>query len=193
MARQPGSKERLRRFLQGRVGEVVTKDQLQAAAGYDVTEWARRIRELRNEEGWNIQSHRDSASLKPGEYCLVEEPPAPGSYVFTRTISDLLRAQILERNGFTCQTCGAAAGDTDERGRTVQLQIGHQQDHSHGGEESKGNLFAQCMRCNEGGKNLTAEPPSWTVLLTQIRRARGDDQRQALAWLKKKFETDTLL
>ena len=46
----PGSKERIRRFLRARVAKVVTGAQLQKEAG-NVTEWARRVRELREDEG----------------------------------------------------------------------------------------------------------------------------------------------
>ena len=53
-------------------------------------------------------------------------------------------------------------------------------------------LFGE-INCNQGAKNITIEPPSWVWLLSQIKRARVDDQRQALAWLERKFkprETD---
>ena len=98
-------KDRLRAFLRDRIGEVVTKNDLSVVAA-PATEWARRLRELRTEEGWPITSHHDDDSLKPGEYRLVREPPPPGEYLFSRPISQRLRAQVLERNGYTCQMCG---------------------------------------------------------------------------------------
>lgn len=81
-----------------------------------------------------------------------------------------------------------AAGDKDTHGRAIRLHIGHITAQSHAGETNLSNLRALCSRCNEGAKNLTAEPPSWVWLLSQIRRAREDDQRKALDWLKKKYE-----
>ena len=181
------AKEKIRRFLREHVGEVVTAHQLQEAAG-NVTEWARRVRELRGDEGWKIFSHNDDASLKPGEYRLAELPPQVRRTVFSRSVSGRVRSQVLERNGYTCQMCGAAAGDTDDRGRHVRLHIGHIQDRSHGGRDDLSNLRALCSSCNEGAKNIVQEPPSWTWLLSQIRRARRDDQIAALNWLKKKLE-----
>ena len=77
MAQNLSSKERIKRFLRNRVGQVVTANQLQKAAR--VTEWARRVRELRNKEGWKIFTHNDDNSLKPGEYRLTEAPPAQRS------------------------------------------------------------------------------------------------------------------
>ena len=68
--RKPGSKERLRRFLAANIGQVVTSIQLRDAAGTDVSEWARRVRELREDEGWPILTNHDSVDLKPGEYLL---------------------------------------------------------------------------------------------------------------------------
>ncbi len=191
MTRRISSKERIRRFLRSRVGEVVTKNQLQDVVGPDVTEWARRVRELREEEGWQIRTHNDDSSLKPGEYRLAAPPPDPGEYRFKRPVSKRVRAEVLERNGYTCRMCGAGAGDEDPEnpGRKVRLHIGHIVDRSHGGTDDPSNLRALCSTCNQGARNLVQEPPSWTWLLSQIRRANEADQQKALEWLGRKFRT----
>lgn len=49
--REPGAKAKLKAFLLSHIGEVVTSVQLRDAAGPGVSEWARRVRELRDEEG----------------------------------------------------------------------------------------------------------------------------------------------
>ena len=72
--RKPGSKERIRQFLLANIGTVVTSLQIKDAIGQSVSEWARRLRELRDEEGWPIISHNDDANLKPGEYILESSP-----------------------------------------------------------------------------------------------------------------------
>ena len=191
MTRRIGSKERIRRFLRERVGEIVTKNQLQEVVGPTVTEWARRLRELREDEGWQIRSHVDDSSLKPGEYRLAAPPPDPGEYRFTRPISGRVRAQVRERNGYTCQMCGLAASedDPDNPGRAVRIHVGHIVDRSHGGTDELSNLRALCSSCNQGARNLTQEPPSWVWLLSQIRRANEADQQKALEWLGRKFRT----
>jgi hypothetical protein len=56
-----------------RIGATVNKDQLSGVAG--IYEWARRIRELRVEHGWPIQSNETRDDLHPGEYRLEADEP----------------------------------------------------------------------------------------------------------------------
>ena len=186
-ARKPAARKLLGNYLREHVGEVVASQELRAVVPH-VTEWARRIRELR-QAGWEISTHNDRADLKPGEYVLERLPSKALNYQFEQPISAALRAQVLERNGYTCMMCGAGAGEPDELnpGRRTRLHIGHIRDRSHGGKESLDNLRALCSNCNQGAKNIVAEPPSWTWLLAQIKRATLDDQRKALHWLEAKF------
>ena len=181
------AKERIRNFLRSRVGEVVSGREIHEAAG-DVTEWARRVRELRNEEGWKIRTRNDRSDLKPGQYILEEMPPPRSDYRFAGPISQRLRAQVLERNGYTCQMCGIAASDPTDDGRKARLHVGHIVDRSHGGPDALGNLRALCSECNQGAKNVTQEPPSYVWLISQVRRASESDQIEILKWLRNKFK-----
>lgn len=155
----------------------------------DITAWQRRVRELRA-EGWPVATHVDDISLKPGQYKLTSTVRDRLSYSISPAISARLRAQVLERNGYTCQMCGAGASDRDHHDprRTVRLHIGHIIDRAHGGDDTIGNLRALCATCNQGAKDLTQEPPSWTWLMSQVRRARVDDRKKVLEWLRKKFD-----
>jgi len=174
------------------VGKVLNSDELRNVAG--ISEWARRVRELRNEEGMNIVTHNDRSDLKPGEYILLDQKILPA---FEREISKETRAFVLDRNGFTCQMCGAVAGEPHpyDNTRKTRLHIGHIIDKSHGGTDDPGNLRAICSVCNEGASNLTLTRPSALKLMTQIRRATSKDQLEALGWLIKKFpiQADELL
>ena len=182
-----GSKEKIRQFLLQNIGRVVESTELQAAADGAV-QYARRLRELRDEEGWPILSHNDSADLKPGQYLLLEQPPAETRPVFVRGLSARLRASVLDRNGFTCQMCGVTPGEMDpSTGRNTRLHVGHIVDKSHGGKDELSNLRALCSTCNQGAKNVTAERPSTIWLLTQIRRAGQDEQRSVYEGLQSKF------
>ncbi len=187
-ARRPGSKQRLQEYLVANVGHVITPADLQQAAG--VSEWARRVRELREQEGWTILTHNDSAELKPGQYLLKERPPERGR--LSRGISTKLRAAVLDHDGFTCQMCGLTPGDIDPAtGRKVRLHLGHIKDKSLGGKNELANLRALCSTCNQGAKNVTGEKPTTVWLLSQIRRAGLEEQRAAFEWLERKFGSIT--
>jgi len=184
--RAKGARAKLRAHFLSNLGRVMNSDELRSVAG-GITEWARRVRELRNEEGFQILTHNDRASLKPGQYLLEDPKPQPA---FARGISKETRAFVLDRNGFTCQQCGAVAGEPHpyDQARKTRLQIGHVIDKSLGGDDSSSNLRALCSVCNEGAANLTLDRPSLHKLLVQVRRATAADQKGVLDWLKKKFE-----
>ena len=185
MPSQKGSKRLVLEFLLENIGIVVEAKEIQSFAG-GVSEWARRLRELRNEDGWQILSHKDRADLKPGQYLLETKKRLPA---FKRGISKETRAKVLERNGYTCQMCGVAAGDPDplSSGRTVRLTMGHIIDKSKGGKDTLGNLRAVCTNCNEGLQNAALPKPDRIHLLAQVRRATIDDQEAVLSWLLSKF------
>ena len=165
------------------MGKTLDSNKLRKVAGS--SEWARRIRELRNEEGMNIVTHNDRSNLKPGQYVLIDTKLLPS---FGRNISKETRAFVLDRNGFTCQMCGIAAGDIHPSdGRKARLHIGHIIDKSLGGTDDPSNLRAICSVCNEGASNITLQRPDSTKLLVQIRRAPSVGQVDVLKWLIKKF------
>ena len=183
-----GSRAKLREFFIKNAGKVLNSDTLREVAG--TSEWGRRVRELRNEEGMHIVTHNDRSDLKPGEYLLVDLKPLPA---FERGISKEVRAFVLDRNGFTCQMCGVAAGEPhpydDER--KTRLHIGHIIDKSMGGSDEPGNLRAICSVCNEGASNLTLNRPQAIKLLAQIRRSPTSDQLDVLKWIVEKFPKQT--
>lgn len=185
MAKEKGSKILILEFLLANIGRVIDKEELQQASGWKA-EWARRVRELRDEEGYQILSHKDRADLKPGQYLIETQKRMPA---FKRGISKETKAYVLERNGYTCQMCGLAAGDKDpfHSGRTVRLTMGHILDKSKGGKDEPSNLRAVCSNCNEGLQNAAPQKPDRIQLLSQIRRATIDDQKAVLEWLQTKF------
>ena len=183
-----GSRAKLREYFLNNVGKVLNSDTLRKIAG--TSEWGRRVRELRNEEGMNIVTHNDRSKLKPGEYLLVDHKPLPA---FERGISKETRAFVLDRNGFTCQMCGAAAGEPHpyDAGRKTRLHIGHIIDKSMGGNDEPSSLRAICSVCNEGASNLTLNRPQAIKLLAQVRRAPTTDQLDVLKWIVEKFPKQT--
>ncbi|MDU2065112.1 MAG: HNH endonuclease signature motif containing protein [Sporomusaceae bacterium] len=184
MKKGNGARDRLRQYFIDHVGEVLDSDTLRKEG--NISEWARRVRELRSEEGLNIVTHNDRSELKPGQYMLVDLTPLPA---FERSISKELRASILDRDGYTCQMCGAVAGEPHpyDPTRSTRLHIGHVIDKSMGGTDDPSNLRAICSVCNEGASNITLERPASNKLLAQIRRAPAGEQVKVLEWLVKKF------
>lgn len=181
-----GARAKLRAYFLGNLGRVMDSDELRGVAG-GISEWARRIRELRDEEGYAIQTHNDRADLKPGQYVLMTAKPQPA---FARGVSKETRAFVLDRNGFTCQMCGAVAGEAHpyDTTRKTRLHIGHVIDKSLGGSDELNNLKAVCSVCNEGASNVTLQRPDLAKLLVQVRRATTKDQLELLSWLKGKFD-----
>lgn len=185
MPERHGSKQRILDFLLANVGRVIEGKEIQAASG-NVSEWARRLRELRVEDGYDILTHRDLSDLKPGQYIINSDQRRP---VFQRGISKETRAWVLERNGYTCQMCGLGAGDPDpfDERRKVRLTMGHTVDKSLGGSDGPDNLKAVCTNCNEGLQNTSPPKPDRMQLMQQLRRATNADQMHALEWLERKF------
>jgi hypothetical protein len=187
--REPSSKEKIRRFLRANVGRVITSKEIRDAVGPGASEWARRVRELRDDERWPIITHNDSKKLKPGQYMLTRTPPEKSGIAVTRTISAKLRAEVFDRNGFTCQMCGLTPGEIDPyTKRPVRLHVGHIKDKSLGGKDELSNLRTLCSSCNQGAKNVTAEKPTAIWLLSRVRRAGIDEQKAVMEWLRTKFE-----
>jgi 5-methylcytosine-specific restriction endonuclease McrA len=184
-----GARDKLRSHFLANIGKVMNSSELRKVAG-GITEWARRVRELRNEEGYQILTHNDRSDLKPGQYLIEDPKPKPA---FQRDVSKELRAQVLDRNGFTCQMCGAVAGEPHpyDPSRKTRLHIGHIVDKSMGGSDDLSNLRAICSVCNEGAANITLDRPTAIKLLGQLRRASSLEQLQVLEWLITKFPNQT--
>jgi hypothetical protein len=181
-----GARAKLRAHFLGNVGRVMASEELREVAG-GISEWARRVRELRTEEGYQILTHNDRSELKPGEYLLETSKPVPA---FERGISKETRAFVLDRNGFTCQMCGAVAGEPHpfDATRKTRLHIGHVIDKSLGGSDDASNLRAICSVCKEGASNATLTRPDLQKLLVQVRRAKSEDQVAVMEWLIRKYK-----
>lgn len=182
--RKVGALKRAEAYFVAHVGEIVDNGTLRKEIGEGSDSWTRRVRELRENLGYKIRTHLDRPDLKPGQYILEDLHRVP---VVARAISKRLRALILERNGYTCLSCGIGAGECHEDGRPARLHIGHIVDISHGGSNDPSNLRALCSLCNEGSSNVSPARQSQSQLLASLRRARPDDQLAAFEWLKKRL------
>jgi hypothetical protein len=115
--RRPGSgSSRIAAFFAANVGNVVTRKQIDYVS--KIGSAARRVRELRDERGWPINSHIDDSELRPGEYRLTSLEPEDILDARQRSYPENLRRRVFERDRYTCRRCGRnraaaeAAGDT---------------------------------------------------------------------------------
>ena len=182
-SKRVGSKDKIRKFFEAHVGKIVTTAEIRQLT--QVSEYARRIRELRDDEGMQIISHNDRTNLKPGEYMLLSIERSPR---FSHKIDKVQRARILERNGLTCAMCGATAGNPDpySPGRKIRLHVDHI---NPDGPTIDENLRVLCNNCNEGRSNLAVPPaPNTLSILRQIRKLPRGEQARILEELRKKLE-----
>ncbi|MFO8063257.1 MAG: HNH endonuclease, partial [Spirochaetia bacterium] len=100
-------KDRLLEYLQGNVGKEVTGEELRYVA--KGSEWARRVRELRTEDGFPISTKLGgNPNLGVGVYVLEENRQTPKH---DRSIPDSLRREVLRRDGYVCNRCGWSHSD----------------------------------------------------------------------------------
>ncbi|WP_157465343.1 HNH endonuclease [Deinococcus apachensis] len=91
-----------------------------------LSEWARRVRERRDELGYMILSHKDrTGELRPDDSILTSTEPRSTAHV--RNIGKGQRFRILDRDGHRCLSYGAQPGDPHpmEPDRTVRLVVDH--------------------------------------------------------------------
>lgn len=123
--RQDGSgRERIAMFFEANVGIVVTRDELDYVAR--IKEGSRRVRELRDEQGWPIESHIDDPDLRASQYRLVSTDPKDRKDPRQRLYPEDLRSKIFERDAYTCVNCGRDRDKAEAAGdRRFYLEVHH--------------------------------------------------------------------
>lgn len=97
------ARDRILTLLTSNVGETLTRDEIDYVG--KIKEGSRRLRELRDEFGWPIESHIDDPSLQPGQYRLVSADDEDRKDPRQRLYSEDLRAQVFNRDNYRCQNC----------------------------------------------------------------------------------------
>lgn len=139
-------KEKIIEYLRKNVGTPVTGEELSYLAG-DTKEWARRVRELRTEDGWPIATKNTGRNDLPvGVYVLEEDRQA---YEHDRIIPDPIRVAVLERDGFKCTCCGWSRDKLNRDDPRKMLELHHKQQHKDGGENTVENLITLCNVCHD--------------------------------------------
>lgn len=190
------ARTRILDLFMANVGQVITKEQIAEVAG--ISEWARRVRELRDELGYSIQSHKDRpGELRPGDYILTSAEPRPSAR--QRKIGKDQYFRILTRDSHMCCSCGAKVGDRNplDPERTIRLMIDHVYPISDA--EKYGidpyadeNLQTLCDVCNEGKWNKYAGKigEARANLEALVRHAPAEEQRRVYEMLRAIFDRE---
>lgn len=144
--KKSGVKEKILDFLKENVGKPVTGEELRYVSN-DTKEWARRIRELRTENGWMVATKQTGRpDLPVGAYVLESLRQLPAH---DRKIPDDVRVVVLTRDEFRCTKCDwhhAMAIPSDPR---HHLELHHLTHHVHGGANTAKNLITVCNVCHD--------------------------------------------
>ncbi len=128
-------------YFRKNVGEEITGEELKYLAK-DKKEWARRVRELRTQQGWPIvtkNSGRDDLAI--GVYVLEEDRQ---TFEHDRTIPDAVRVAVLQRDGFKCVKCGWNRSMLSPDDPRKMLELHHVRHHKDKGENTVDNLITLC-------------------------------------------------
>lgn len=152
-----GVKSRLLEYMRANVGAPVSIEELRYLAG-DKSEWARRMRELRTEDGWPIFTRMQGRSDLPvGTYVLDEDKQAPEH---DRRIPDDVRVEVLIRDNFACRVCGWTRDQLRPDDPRKFLELHHLTAHADKGDNSVENLITLCNvhhdQVHAGRLDLTA-------------------------------------
>lgn len=142
--KKSGVRDKLLEFLKLNVGRAVRGEELRYVAN-GKSEWARRVRELRTQEGWAVSTCTSGRpDLDVGTYVLENLDQAPAH---DRKIPDEVRGAVLMRDRHTCTVCGwkhANWNTSDPR----HLELHHAVHHAKGGANSEANLVTLCTVCH---------------------------------------------
>jgi len=140
-----GSAE-LRKYLQENIGrEIPLKELNDLCTKCGLHHWDRVIRNLIQQEGWDIENKR-------GQWYKLRSHTKLPITNKRGCISKKLRYLVFERDNYTCRACGRTPS-TDG----VKLSPDHIIPVDWGGETSLDNLQALCRECNEGMDTFRAD------------------------------------
>lgn len=141
-----GVSDKILEFLKQNVGKSVTGEELRYVAN-DKTEWARRVRELRTENGWTLTTRQTGRlDLPIGVYVLESLRQLPAH---DRHIPDDVRVEVLTRDNHRCTKCKWHHGMTSPSDPRHHLELHHLKEHVRGGANTAENLITVCNVCHD--------------------------------------------
>jgi hypothetical protein len=141
-----GSKARLLEYFHEMVGRIVTTEEL-AYIAKSTTEFPRRVRELRTEEGYPIATRfTGRPDLRMGEYVLLSTERRIASH--DRHIPAEVEREVYERDQNSCRVCGWNIERWSQADPRI-LELHHFEHHAEGGANVASNLLVLCSRCHD--------------------------------------------
>ena len=140
-----GSKAKVLEFFRLNIGKPITSEELRYVTN-DKSEWARRVRELRTEDGWPITTRSTGRPDLPiGVYMLEQDRQSPAH---DRKIPDPVRCAVLVRDGYRCTQC-SWHHDQWNPADPRHLELHHIEAHAKGGKNTEDNLMTLCNICHD--------------------------------------------
>ncbi len=142
-----GAQAKILDYLRHNVGRVITTEELRYVSGGSA-EFARRLRELRTEEGFAIATRfTGRPDLAMSQYVL--ESVDRVAEVHDRQIPDEVQREVYQRDRNTCRSCGWNRDRWAESDPRL-LELHHLEEHVVGGANTADNLVVLCSRCHDG-------------------------------------------
>ena len=143
--RSGGVRDKLLAFMRANVGKPVSGEELRYVAK-GRTEWARRVRELRTEQGWPVVTRNTGRpDMAIGTYLLESDRQTPEH---DRKIPDPVRVTVLKRDKYTCRV-DRWTQEQWNRADPRHLELHHVQPHADKGSNEADNLVTLCNVCHD--------------------------------------------
>jgi len=133
-------RDRMLAYLLENVGRQVSGEELDYVA--KISDWPRRCRELRTEEGWQMMTRNSGRPDLPVGMYLLES--AEQALPHDRRIPDSVRVEVLQRDDNRCRKCQWTYTEQSPSDPRRLLELHHLDYHSHGGANNTANLITLC-------------------------------------------------
>jgi hypothetical protein len=138
------ARDKILLFLRENIGVSVSGEEISYVA--NITDWPRRVRELRTEYGWPVVTKQTGRpDLSVGVYLLEMDRQAP---VHDRLIPDPVRVAVLRRDAYQCLQCSWHISEWNRADPRI-LELHHKKHHAKGGDNTEENLITLCNICHD--------------------------------------------
>ena len=124
------------------LGEKVHRATIEAS--YGKSNYARRIRKIVAEYGWDIERFRGSAGANDDWYIRRSEGPVRIARI-RREVAPPVRQIVYARDNWVCQMCGVEVSTAQT---LTRAQCDHKVPAERGGSSAPNNLQTLCLQCN---------------------------------------------